>query len=169
MSIILGVDLGTVMGFAEIKNGKLIKHTYITLLGDYWMTKVAYLYNYLDRFMSIIKPDLVMIEEPPMVRNVKGYAKLSQLEAAVWLACEQEGVPYAEEQNKTLKKWFTGNGNAKKVDIMETALDRYGLKRKIFETAKEAELWENAYDAIMIVSYGEWFFERMEDDNGQGE
>lgn len=167
MSKILGVDLGTVMGFAVIENGKLIRYEHVTLSGDCWMEIVATAYyQIIDILVNIATINLAMIEEPPMVRNVKGYAKLSQLEAAVWLACEQAGVPYAEEHNKTLKMHFTGNGNAKKVDVMERALETYGLKRKIFETAKEAELWENAYDAIMIASYGEWFFERMEDDNG---
>ena len=157
----MGVDPGKVWGLSIIGDGKLLKHEYIdnSNFKDI-MIRVYLFYARICIELEYHNPKMVVIEEPPFVRNIKGYGQLKQYEAAAWLACENFRTPYVSEQNKILKKWFTGNGSAKKVDIMEAALDRYNLRRPIFDK-KEALLWENAYDAVQCAAYAEWLSEEQ--------
>ena len=165
MDEVMGFDLGAMWGWGRAANGKLLEYKYEDYRNKNIMERVAAVYLHTCHLLVMHKPAFVMIEEPPYVRNPKIYAGLARLEAAVWLACETIGTSYYSEQNKIIKSWFTGNGNAKKADVMKAVIDRYGLERKVFKTKDESNLWENAYDAAMITSYGEYFFGKLKESN----
>ena len=165
MSKIMGFDLGAMWGWSRVANGKLLEYKYEDYRDKNIMERVAAVYLHTCHLLDMHKPVFAMIEEPPFVQNPKIHAGLARLEAAVWLACEEIKIPYYSEQNKIIKGWFTGDGGSKKADIMEEVLNRYSLERKVFKTKNESNLWENAYDAAMIASYGEYFFNKLKENN----
>lgn len=158
--MILGVDLGKVMGFCDF-DGKPLDFEFVKLHGEMLEERCNRLFSHLLLRFKTRDYELVAIEQPPMVRNPVVYRQLVHYEATVFRACEDALRPYVSFQNQEIKKWFTGKGNASKEAVVEELQKRKFLTTKPeFQTKKEGDLWQNAYDAIMIAAYGEWWLKK---------
>lgn len=166
---ILGIDLGKETGIAVILGNQVADYKVLELKADTLEGRCATLHRFLmDEYLHrLVSYDLIAIEQPPYCRNPATHRQLCHYESTVWSACEKRVQPYCSFNNREIKKWFAGNGNAPKKLVMEKVLERFQLKRQAFKTDKELKKWQNAFDAIMIAAYGQWYISQIE--SGQRE
>jgi Holliday junction resolvasome RuvABC endonuclease subunit len=162
--MIFSFDFGTKTGYAILTNeGKLIasgcidledKHAEEMYSKDFnWSPRYSYL---LDNFESLKAyhgtPDIFAFEKPMGFFSGSGNRKgttsdtviklntLANL-GAMW-AYRQNLVPFTLHSN-TLKKWSTGNGFAKKPQMLKEASKRFGFEVKN----------DNEADALLLAKY----------------
>ncbi len=77
--------------------------------------------------MFALEPDEVTVEAPFMhPKNVSGAIDLIMLHGVLRAAAARLNVPIHAVENKTLKKWATGRGNAPKPDMIARACELTG-------------------------------------------
>lgn len=81
-------------------------------------------------------------------RNFQTIVSHAELESVIKLFSCEIGAPIRGWAPSTLKKWFTGAGNAKKHDVIAAVATRLGL----------SVLDDNVADALMILEMGRHFF-----------
>jgi crossover junction endodeoxyribonuclease RuvC len=95
--------------------------------------------------------ELVVIEGPSYASKGSSLFQIAGLNEVVRFMLYRMGVPYVDVPPGTLKKWATGSGAAKKVDMVVTARERYGLCGTTDDNESDAYLlWAMARHA-----YGE--------------
>lgn len=136
---ILGIDIGSQTGFASVFEDGEVSCATAYIKNDFGVqldTLYKNVRSFVDRDCK-----MVMIERP------MGYAHslmvMGGLFGVAVLACEHAGVPYKWVNLISLKKYATGNGRAKKEDMIEAARARFG------KTLNEHEA-----DAVHLAAYG---------------
>lgn len=129
MSIILGIDTGKQnIGLASYDTVSQEVTCYPNqsslMLKDY--------YNDFQYFIVKGNFDLVVFEKPffttkTLNRNITTLETIGIQK----LVCEQNFLPYYEASPKTVKKHMTGNGNAKKEDVIEAINNKFDLKLNV--------------------------------------
>lgn len=91
--------------------------------------------------------DQVVVEAPFMhPRNVSGAVDLIMLHGVLRSVCARRGIPVATVDNRVLKKWVTGYGNAPKEDMVLAAQ---------FWTVDDTLTDHNVADAVLLFHYWE--------------
>ena len=72
--------------------------------------------------------DKAIIEEPIFAQNRSVVRTLSEVVGAVWTILIISDIPTKLVDNGTWKKNIVGSGKAKKADIMEYAIEKWGDK-----------------------------------------
>lgn len=80
----------------------------------------------LYKFVSIIKVTASAIEAAIFIQNPMTTIKLSAVVACAKYALHRAGLSVVPVDNRSWKKYVLGNGNAKKKDIMEHAVNQWG-------------------------------------------
>ena len=99
--------------------------------------------------METYKPDVVIIEEPPYVKNLKTYAVL-----CVYLGCLRSVISELEDlaprvlirNNKWTKRELLGNGSASKEEVMRYVVEKFDLT--------EVGITQDEADACMYALLG---------------
>lgn len=155
---ILALDLGTKTGIAHNLGGEVDATTLtlatakeITAWGKTRQTRrkdprVYRLYKFL---CSLPRPDAVVFESVDFSSYTLQVQLWASLRAAVWLAYSSEVTVIECIGVSSLKKWFTGAGNATK-EMMEAAL------YKQHPEWKDRGLGSDAVDALALFYWGSW-------------
>lgn len=147
---LLTLDLATKTGFAvgDISNGER-PHSGVLILpstGEDIGRFLLALENWLNDMISIHKPDTVIFEAPLLLSNGKTNIttarKLMCLAGLTELFCSKHKLNAAECHVGTIKKYFTGNGSAKKPQMIAQA-------KALGFDAKD----DNEADALAIYFY----------------
>lgn len=164
MSIYLGIDLGADTGLAAIDDtGKCLYRDVVTLGGEYGERLFhleAAIMTLIDRYAPAYnKANLLVVEEPPRVKNTSVYNQLSGYEAIVIKCCEDMGVPYLSANNASIKKVVVRGGavgKSSKDDMMFKAASLIGESVPVFDTKKERDYQQNGYDAVLCAFYAKY-------------
>jgi len=91
------------------------------------------------------QPDMVVVEAPFIhPRNVSGAVDLIMLHGVLRAVCARLELPVASVDNRVLKKWVTGHGNAPKEDMVLAAQ---------FWKVDEGIVDHNVADAVLLWHY----------------
>lgn len=125
--MILALDLGTVTGFAYKENGKIISGTWDFSKVKHAGYKYVALHSEISYLLST-KTDLACVSFELVMRHAGTGAAhayggfMSQVQSACFL--HDKNLPLVGRQVKTIKKHWTGNGNASKLQMIEEARRR---------------------------------------------
>lgn len=137
---VLGLDLSLSASGVAYANGHV---TTITNEDDLnGMDRIAHIVDTISRAV-VAATELVMIEAPVFYPgHMSGARDIAQLNAIMrwdlWVA----GVPYMDVKPSTVKKYATGNGNAKKLAVLRSAEKRLGYDGDSYDEADA--LWLRA-------------------------
>jgi Holliday junction resolvasome RuvABC endonuclease subunit len=108
-----------------------------------------------DTFRMILLPHPradVFVEAPFMSRtHPSGSMELLKLHGVLAAVCADNALSLTHVENRTLKKWATGNGNAKK-DEMLAAIQALGYEVDDDNEADACHLWRYAVAAEVGAS-----------------
>ena len=162
MSIYLGVDLGADTGLAAIdERSRCLCRDVITLKGEYG-ERLIRLETIMRDFIcaathyGLRDIDMLVVEEPPRVKNTSVYNQLSGYEAIVIKVCEELCVPYLSANNASIKKVVVRGGavgKSSKDDMMFKAASLIGESVPLFDTKKGRDFAQNGYDAVLAAFY----------------
>ncbi len=135
---ILGLDLGTTTGWAELEDGRYWSGS-ILLPGPSDGEKFLQFQRFLvDR----ADPKAVWFERPVAV-SLRAKELHFGLRAVLLLWCVKRHLPAHQVAPSTLKKWATGNGRAGKIHMVAKAMR---LAPDITD--------DNEADAVLVAEYG---------------
>ncbi len=141
--IIFGVDPGTnLTGFGIVKFNKnsfiRIKNGCIKLPASKSLaSKLALIYDELDKLIKIYKPDEFAIETAFYGKNVQSAMKIGYARGVALLAAVHNGVPTSEYSPREIKKSVVGTGAASKEQVsfmIKTLLELKSEKMKFDES-----------------------------------
>jgi crossover junction endodeoxyribonuclease RuvC len=90
------------------------------------------------------RPDLVAIESPLLVDGTGDSSlRTAELHGAIKHYLWAHGVPYVDVNPQHVKTYATGKGNAKKADVLEAVIARYGRLVHVGD--------HNAADALTLL------------------
>jgi len=167
--LVVGVDVGTSknLGIAIVTDkGELWGYGSVwyaepfELKGNDLMDRVVmarertrYILDILERNLFFVDHSYWFIETAPLVRggraNVRTLKALTMIEAAVEIALRLRYVPFEALHPSTIKKGFTGNGRAKKIDVQNKV---YSIFDEFNEDTKPID--ENVADALAAAMTG---------------
>ncbi|MGE5399470.1 MAG: crossover junction endodeoxyribonuclease RuvC [Ignavibacteriales bacterium] len=139
--IILGVDPGTIVtGFGIVKLHKN-ELTYVVQgaikppVSKSLPCKLEIIYNELDKYIKIYKPDEFAIESAFFGKNVQSAMKIGYARGVAMLAAVHNGLPVSEYSPREVKKSVTGNGAAtkKQVQYMINHILNLDEKKMLFD------------------------------------
>lgn len=116
------------IGFGNIKPPKPFSHA----------EKIQYTYDEINILVKKYQPKEVAIEDQFNRLNVSTLKLLCRLSSTAILAAQQQGSPSYLYPPKEVKKEFTGNGNAKKEDIINKVKALYAVDEKMDDNAADA-------------------------------
>lgn len=134
MSSILALDLGTVTGWAEreefLKSSDAvfsvcsgIQNNKITKSAHNGLTYYSF-YNWLNQWCSNTDVNYLYYEE--VMRHMGAHAAhmYGGYLAITQMICAKKNIVCVGVGVKTIKKWITGNGNAKKQDVINSVNEK---------------------------------------------
>ena len=173
--IYLGVDVGANTGLAAIEvtdtDVICLHREVIALEGEYGERLIqleAALFEFIKAIRrdpavkTVYRPrdiDMLVVEEPPRVRNTSVYNQLSGYEAIVIKVCEDLCVPYVSGNNASIKKIVCRGGAVGKTtkdDMMLKAAELIDEIIPPFDTKKERDYQQNGYDAVLCAFYAKY-------------
>lgn len=139
--IIFGVDPGTtVTGFGVIKQHKntlsyIVQGAIKLPVCKSLPLKLEIIYNELDKYMKLYKPDEFAIETAFFGKNVQSALKIGYARGVAMLAAVHNGLPVNEYSPREVKKSVVGNGAAskKQVQYMITHLLDIRKEKMLFD------------------------------------
>ena len=141
ISLILLGDIIPIPWYLQVRGDKKEKD---------WQKRI---FDMSKRFMAVMREEskcrnisLIAVESPVMIQNPKTTIVLSEVDSLVCKVLYNLGVPYAGVSNLVWKKYIIGSGRAKKSEIKEYALNKYGSNW-------DALLNQHACDSIGIAEY----------------
>jgi len=167
---IVGVDLGTNCGVAwadidpkdPARKARIVAGQLDLSVGPYDTGPLRHVR--LKQFLSVLKPDLLAFEDVKFSPDIKGFGgkRIGMIVARIATAAELLGgfkitlCTWAEEHDVpatgyaigTIKKHATGKGNANKVQMIEAANERFGVKLDPVDYEKSGA--DNIADAMHI-------------------
>lgn len=148
---ILAIDIGSInSGYALLDDGYLIdcgeklfdrNKSFNERLADFYYWIMSFYYEYDD-----FKPDLIVCEEPVVLRSVRSSFKVAQLQACIIVHAVKRGSEFRRYYPTTIKKAITGSGKASKEDVAKVMIERYGLDEEMLT-------FLDATDALAIASH----------------
>jgi crossover junction endodeoxyribonuclease RuvC len=90
--------------------------------------RVYKVYQEIERVIKFYKPDVVASEDQFAGRNFDTLKKLSHVRGQIMTLSRIYNIPFYLFSPKTVKKIFTGSGNASKSDMVETANKYYNIE-----------------------------------------
>lgn len=143
--MVLGLDLSsTNTGYAILDGTSLV--TYGSIIpgkNANHLEKLLYIYNEIEGILGAYHIDHVAIEDQCYTNNVDTLKLLARISGVVMLCAKQHDIPVSLYPATTVKKHFTGNGQATKEDMIAKALELYNLQRCLVD--------DNICDAIGIA------------------
>jgi crossover junction endodeoxyribonuclease RuvC len=140
----LGIDIGTNnLGFAILNKNKQIKHKeYLDLNGQSELKSLYLITLKLEELCKKYKIKIIILEHIFIQSGGKagGVIKIVEAVGVVMLFCYNNNIDFKKLNIKTIKKQITGNGNAKKQEVINSINLLYNLK----------ETNEHIADAIAI-------------------
>lgn len=141
ISLVLLGDIEPKPWYLQVKGNKREKD---------WQKRI---FDMSKNFMGVMREEsrcrnisLIAVESPVMIQNPKTTIILSEVDSLVCKVLYNLGVPYIGVSNLIWKKHIIGSGRAKKSEIREYALSRYGSNWG-------ALLNQHACDSIGIAEY----------------
>ncbi len=122
--IILGIDPGSIImgyGAIEIKGNSvhLIEMDVFKIgVSNDAYKKLELIHEKVCQLISTIKPDAFAIEAPFFGKNVQSMLKLGRAQGVAIAAAMQSKIPVWEYAPKKVKQSITGNGNARKEQVL---------------------------------------------------
>ena len=139
--MILALDLGTTTGWASASEGGI--QSGVQSFKNDRFSGGGMRYLKFERWLnSLVEPDQVIFEEVRRHRGTDAAHVYGGLMAVLTKWCESREIPYQGVPVGTIKKSFTGNGNASK-QMMITECEKRGYKPKD----------DNEADAIGLLHY----------------
>ncbi len=147
---VLGVDLGTNCGVAwadidpkeSARSARIVAGQLDLSVGPYDTGPLRHIR--LKQFLSVLSPDLIAFEDVKFTPDTKGFAGkpvgmivarvanaselLGGFKITLCTWAEEHGIPAQGIPIGTIKKHATGKGNANKVQMIEAANERFGVK-----------------------------------------
>lgn len=129
---ILSIDHATRSGWSLIVDGIVIETGAIILESK--NDKFLEYFNKLKKLILLKEPNIIVIEEPKHIRNIKILRFLVGLYTIIQVVGAINLKRVIEVNPKEVKKFITGHGNAEKYVVMEKLIDDFGVhKDSIFK------------------------------------
>lgn len=125
----MGIDHAKRTGYSVCVDGIIKETGAIEIINN---SLFKYYMDILDK-ISIIKPDIVVLEESSHLRNAKILRQLMSYQSVIRLACEVKGFEYHIVNPKEVKKTITGKGNSDKHEVMEALINKHNVNRGLVE------------------------------------
>jgi len=167
---VLGVDLGTNCGVAwadidpkdPARSACIVAGQLDLSVGPYDTGPLRHIR--LKQFLSVLSPNLIAFEDVKFTPDIKGFAGkrdgmivarvasaselLGGFKITLTTWAEEHGIPATGLAIGTIKKHATGQGNANKVQMIEAANERFGVKLDTVDYEKTGA--DNIADAMHI-------------------
>jgi len=120
---ILGIDPGTATtgwGLIEAQRSKLKAQScgcILTPAKQNQATRLAHIFDDLNRIIKKTKPDVVAIEKLFFINNIKTAMTVGEARGVCLLVVEKNGIPLFEYTPLQVKQSLTGYGKAEKSQI----------------------------------------------------
>ena len=88
--------------------------------------------------LDSMKPDEICVERSVYLQSFPATKTITEVIGYCKLACNQRNIPYSLIHNTSWKKFVTGKGNAKKIDIKE-AIIKMGYESFISDNQDRAD------------------------------
>jgi len=130
---VLGVDPGTlVMGYGviESEDDEVTLINYGALVGPKRLPigeRLSYLYDSLLEIIGSHRPDVVVVEQPFIAKNVKSALAIGRAQAIALLAAAGRGIPTFEYTPAQIKQRVANYGASGKEQIQEMVRLQLGL------------------------------------------
>lgn len=139
---IMGGDLSTKSGLSIVIDGKIVETRHILTDPSPLIPRTAYIVEQVKKFILEHKPDLICLED--YAANAKfNIIQMVTIGSAIRLMVHDLGIPYCDVAPTELKKYVTGNGNAKKPDMIRHVALKWGFVTKKDDLA----------DAVALAMY----------------
>ena len=141
----LGLDLGSLTGFALARNGEHLEsgvQRFDLARGESPGMRFLRFRGWLEKVLEW-GPEAVFYER---AHHRGGHATelLVGFQTRVQEACAERGIPYSGVPTGTLKLFATGKGNASKEAMIEAARERWGVEPED----------DNHADALLALAWG---------------
>lgn len=144
--VTLAVDLGSTFGYCVGRNGVIIESGEVTLSAGVGKTHPGHRWlrfqNWLSRFGDVNE---ILFEDVQFVTSAMQMRVYGGLLAVLQIFSLAHGIRMGSYSPQTIKKGFTGFGNAKKIDMCEVAIN-LGWKNGVAGTENN----HNECDAIAL-------------------
>lgn len=147
---ILWLDIGTKMGWAHNANNDFVTYGSWDFTAHNRAERQMKLLHTLDAFLRGLMVDAVGYERP-FARGRDATRSLWGMAGIVEAVATQRGFPVIDEEPKSIKKFWTGNGNAKKEDMIK-ACDRFKTEWAGFPNEHEADAIAGLHYALKHVN-----------------
>lgn len=149
--IVLGIDPGSsIIGYGaiEVNQGKLkcLDYGVIKTAEKDDSLRLLSIKNSLEKILSKVKPDLIVLEKLFFFKNRKTAIRVSETRGAMILVIAEKRIPLAEIAPLELKKALTNYGRASKINIQK-------MVKLILNLKKEPEP-DDAADALALAIVG---------------
>lgn len=126
---VLALDLATATGYAWGEHNAVPRYGLLKLPSGSAVGKfVSTFADWFDGFVGVEKPEWCVFEAPLMMHgptaNLDATRKLMGLAAQVEVVCYRRDVPCREANVSTVKKFWAGDGRAKKPEMVGAARAR---------------------------------------------
>lgn len=129
---LLALDLGTTMGYAAHANGAVISGSvnFAARRFEGGGMRFLKLRRWLDELHNSSKIEQVVFEEVRRHIGTDAAHAYGGLMGMLTAWCEENGIPYEGVPVGTIKKFATGNGNAKKDMMIAAVKEKWGFNPK---------------------------------------
>lgn len=127
---ILGIDHATRTGWSVLENGVCVKTGFFYLIKEGEERLLEYKRK-IDKLIDEVKPDKIAMELPEHQRNGKVLRYLVGLYSMNKLSALEHEIRAYEINPTTMKKFITGNGRAKKGEVLRALVDLYGVEEDL--------------------------------------
>ena len=126
---IIGVDASTKrIAIVQFKDGNLDDWNLISTMEHPLDDRIFDLYHkFKEQIECRFKPDLVIFEEIPFVRNFRAERALSEIVGCCKLVCQENNINYRVVNNTVWKKQVLGDGRATKDEIKAFVIVKYPI------------------------------------------
>ena len=100
--------------------------------------RLLLLYNGLQEIIDTYQPEVMVLEDQFLGRNVKTLKTLSWVRGVVMLLAAQNEIPIVVITPTEIKQITTGKGNAGKEDIRKTVSLIFGIKEHLNDNVSDA-------------------------------
>lgn len=110
--------------------------------------RLLVIYNKLQEIINEYLPEVVVLEDQFLGRNVDTLKKLSWVRGVIMLLATQNNIPIVTLTPTEIKRTTTGKGNAGKEAIRKSVSFLFGIKEKLNENVSDAIAIALSYCAL---------------------
>jgi Holliday junction resolvasome RuvABC endonuclease subunit len=151
---VLAIDPGTLCGWALADDGRiLLSSSGVVDLKPNRHEGGGMRFVRLDRWLSVIGPDLIVYEEVASHKGVAAAHVYGGIIATVQAWCETRKVPYTGVPVGTVKRHATGKGNSNKNAMVAAAVQKWGSQIQSHDHADALWIldWWLSQDALQAA------------------